>query len=151
LTGWTQEEAAGKPFEDVFRIVNEYTREKCANPVAKALHLKEIVLLENHTVLITKTGNNIPVEDSASPIIDKIGNIIGSVLVFRDVTEKKEKQKKIEYLSYHDQLTGLYNRHFFEEELNRIDVEKSLPLTIAMADVNGLKLTNDAFGHEAGD
>ena len=149
LTGWTQEEAAGKPFEDVFRIVNEYTREKCANPVAKALHLKEIVL--NHTVLITKTGNNIPVEDSASPIIDKIGNIIGSVLVFRDVTEKKEKQKKIEYLSYHDQLTGLYNRHFFEEELNRIDVEKSLPLTIAMADVNGLKLTNDAFGHEAGD
>ena len=151
LTGWTQEEAAGKPFEDVFRIVNEYTREKCANPVEKALHLKEVVLLENHTVLITKTGNNIPIEDSASPIKDRIGNIIGSVLVFRDVTEEKEKQKKIEYLSYHDQLTGLYNRHFFEEELNRIDIEKSLPLTIAMADVNGLKLTNDAFGHEAGD
>ncbi len=151
LTGWTQEEAAGKPFEEVFRIINEYTREKCANPVAKALQLKEAVTLENHTVLITKAENDIPIEDSAASIADGNGNIIGCVLVFRDVTEKREKQKKIEYLSYHDQLTGLYNRHFFEEELNRINVEESLPLTIAMADVNGLKLTNDAFGHEAGD
>lgn len=151
LTGWTQEDAAGKPFEEVFQIINEYTKEKCANPVAKALQLNKVVSLENHTILITKAGNNIPIEDSAAPIADRNGNIIGSVLVFRDVTEKREKQKKIEYLSYHDQLTGLYNRHFFEEELSRINVEKSLPLTIAMADVNGLKLTNDAFGHEAGD
>lgn len=151
LTGWTQEEAAGKPFEEVFRIFNEYTKEKCTNPVAKALQLKEVVSLENHTILITKTGGELPIEDSAAPIVDRRGNIIGCVLVFRDVTEKREKQKKIEYLSYHDQLTGLYNRHYFEEELRRINVEKNLPLTIAIADVNGLKLTNDAFGHEAGD
>lgn len=151
LTGWKQEEAMGKPFEDVFNIVNEFTRKKCVSPVTRALQLKKVVLLENHTILITKSGNEISIEDSAAPITDKNGLVIGTVLVFRDATEKKERQEKIEYLSYHDQLTGLYNRHFFEEELKRIDVERNLPLSIAMIDVNGLKLTNDAFGHESGD
>lgn len=151
LTGWKQEESTGKHFQEVFKIINEYTREKCANPVRKALQLKKVVSLENHTFLITKTGNEVPIEGSASPITDRSGNIIGAVLVFRDVTDKKEKQKKIEYLSYHDQLTGLYNRHFFAEGIKRLDVDRNLPFTIAMLDVNGLKLTNDAFGHEAGD
>jgi len=151
LTGWKQEEAIGKPLEEVFKIINEKTKDKCVTPVIRAMQLKKVVMLENHTVLITKTGNEIPIEDSAAPIIDKEGIIIGSVLVFRDITEKKEKQQRIEYLSYHDQLTGLYNRHFFEEELKQLDVKRNLPFSIAMIDVNGLKLTNDAFGHETGD
>ncbi len=151
LTGWKQAEATGKPFEEVFKIINENTRTKCVSPVTKALRLKKAVMLENNTVLITKTGNEIPIEDSAAPITDKSGIVIGTVLVFRDATDKKEKQRKIEYLSYHDQLTGLYNRHFFEEEIKRLDVDRNLPFSIAMIDVNGLKLTNDAFGHEAGD
>lgn len=69
----------------------------------------------------------------------------------RDISERKQMERKMEYLSYHDQLTGLYNRRFFEEELLRLDIEKNLPLTIIMADVNGLKLVNDSFGHSAGD
>jgi len=73
------------------------------------------------------------------------------VTIFTDITKEREVQERIEYLSYHDQLTGLYNRHFFEEELKRLDVERNLHLTLAMVDVNGLKLTNDAFGHEVGD
>lgn len=71
--------------------------------------------------------------------------------VFSDVTEEVNFTEKIRYLSFHDQLTGLYNRHFFEEELLRLDTERNLPLTIALLDVNGLKLTNDAFGHKKGD
>ena len=71
--------------------------------------------------------------------------------MFRDSSERKERQKRIEYLSYHDQLTELYNRRFFEEELRRLDVERNYPLTIVYADVNGLKVVNDAFGHESGD
>lgn len=71
--------------------------------------------------------------------------------ILRNVTEEKQRQMLIEYLSYHDQLTGLYNRRFFEEELKRLDTERNLPLTIAILDVNGLKLTNDAFGHLSGD
>ncbi|MDF1617941.1 HD domain-containing phosphohydrolase [Petrocella sp. FN5] len=68
-----------------------------------------------------------------------------------DITEKKKAEENIIYLSYHDYLTGLYNRRFYEDYLKKLDVENSLPLTLMMADVNGLKLTNDAFGHETGD
>ena len=72
-------------------------------------------------------------------------------LLIRDVTKRLELEQKLEYLSYHDQLTGLYNRRFFEEALKRIDVKRNLPLSIVFADVNGLKLINDSFGHEMGD
>lgn len=68
-----------------------------------------------------------------------------------DITDRKSTEEKILYLSYFDQLTGLYNRRFYEEELNRLDTKRNLPLTLVMADVNGLKLTNDAFGHVYGD
>lgn len=73
------------------------------------------------------------------------------IAITRDITEKKKNLLYIEYLSYHDQLTGLYNRRFLEELLINMDVEQQLPITITMIDVNGLKLTNDAFGHTAGD
>lgn len=61
------------------------------------------------------------------------------------------RKEEIIYLSYHDKLTGLYNRRYSEEEMNRLDVERNIPFSLVMGDVNGLKLTNDAFGHEAGD
>lgn len=79
------------------------------------------------------------------------GEIIGAVVTFMDVTSRKKAESDIKYLSYHDALTGLYNRRFFEEELIRLDVERNLPISIIMGDVNGLKLTNDVFGHAAGD
>lgn len=71
--------------------------------------------------------------------------------MLEDVTDRKKAEEDILYLSYYDQLTGLYNRTFYVEELQRIDKEDNLPITLVMADVNGLKLTNDAFGHSAGD
>lgn len=69
----------------------------------------------------------------------------------RDISEKKKIEREILYLSYHDHLTGLYNRRFFEQELNRLDTSENLPMSIIMFDVNGLKLVNDSFGHDAGD
>lgn len=69
----------------------------------------------------------------------------------RDVSERKLLQEKLEYLSYHDQLTKLYNRWFFNEESKRLNVKRNLPITVVMGDVNGLKLINDSFGHEYGD
>lgn len=80
--------------------------------------------------------------------------IIGGLLVvaiLKNISAEKEMKEELAYLSYHDQLTGLYNRRFFEEQLTGVDVEKILPLTIVMADVNGLKLVNDSFGHATGD
>lgn len=73
------------------------------------------------------------------------------VAISRNITKQHLYQQQIEYLSYHDQLTGLCNRRFFEEELKRIDIESNLPICIIMADVNGLKLINDSFGHQTGD
>lgn len=71
--------------------------------------------------------------------------------MIEDITFSKNKEQETEYLSYHDSLTGLYNRRFFEEEIRRADVSRKLPVSIIMGDVNGLKLINDSFGHGAGD
>ena len=81
----------------------------------------------------------------------KNGEIIGAVVTFRDNTERKKTEEHIRYLSYHDSLTGLYNRMYFEEEIKKLDTKNNLPISIIFGDVNGLKLTNDIFGHTAGD
>lgn len=72
-------------------------------------------------------------------------------IVLNDITKRKHAEERLHYLSYHDQLTGLYNRRFFEEELRRLDSPGHYPLVITMADINGLKLMNDSFGHTVGD
>ncbi|MGD0153940.1 MAG: HD domain-containing phosphohydrolase [Thermacetogeniaceae bacterium] len=73
------------------------------------------------------------------------------VVVVRNTTERKQAEERLKYLSFHDILTGAYNRSYFEEELNRLDVERQRPLSIIMGDVNGLKIVNDTLGHQAGD
>lgn len=94
-------------------------------------------------------GVEIPVEIMLSKIILK-GRVVVHALC-RDITERKDLENHLQYMSYRDQLTGVYNRRFFEEELLRLDVPRNLPFTVVMADVNGLKLINDSFGHSAGD
>ncbi|MDL2124454.1 MAG: PAS domain S-box protein [Deltaproteobacteria bacterium] len=89
LTGWKQEEAIGKPLKDVFKIINEKTGKQADDPVAKVLMEGVIVGLANHTVLIAKDGTKKPVDDSSAPIRDDKGKIIGVVLVFRDISERK--------------------------------------------------------------
>ncbi|GAB6154473.1 hypothetical protein JCM17380_32230 [Desulfosporosinus burensis] len=148
LTGWTQEAARKKSIEEVY-IVNELTCKKSENIIKKVLQSGQT--LNNHTFLISKDGTQRPIEDSAAPIVQENGEIVGVVLVFRDFSEQKQKQERIEFLSYHDQLTGLYNRRFYEEELQRLDTKRNLPLTLVIGDVNGLKLINDSFGHALGD
>jgi diguanylate cyclase (GGDEF)-like protein/PAS domain S-box-containing protein len=151
LTGWTQREAVGKPFGEILKFAGAETNVKNKDPFDSVLKIGKPVQDQSDLALLNRWGREIPIENSASPIRDENGNISGAVLVFRDYTEKREKQARIEYLSLHDQLTGLYNRRFFEEELKRLDTMRNLPLSIIMLDVNGLKLINDAFGHAMGD
>jgi two-component system cell cycle sensor histidine kinase/response regulator CckA len=87
LTGWSAKEAIGKPLEEVFRIVNEETRGTVENPVTKVLRNGAVVGLANHTQLISKTGRETPIADSAAPIKDEQGEITGVVLVFRDQSD----------------------------------------------------------------
>ena len=94
-------------------------------------------------------GTLLPVEVMLTTIFLNGKKVFHSL--WRDINDRKQMELKLEYLSYHDQLTGLYNRRFFEQELKRLDKEENLPLTIIMADVNGLKLVNDSLGHDVGD
>lgn len=90
LTGWTEDEARGTPLETVFQIVNEKTLKTVENPALRALKEGRIVGLANHTVLISKTGNDHPIDDSAAPIRNEEGKITGAVLVFRDISERRK-------------------------------------------------------------
>lgn len=101
--------------------------------------------------LLQKDGSRREVELCISPILTNEGLQSGNTVVLRDVTEKKKAEDEIRFLTYHDKLTGLYNRRFFEEELIRLDKPGNYPISLIIGDVNGLKLTNDAFGHKAGD
>ncbi|MBF7097309.1 PAS domain-containing protein [Alkalibacter mobilis] len=151
LTGWSQNQAYGKPLDLVLDIINENTRKICENPAQKVLETGNIIEMANHTILISKDKKEIPIEDSAAPIKDKDGNITGVVIVFRDFTDKREKIKEIEFLSFHDHLTGLFNRRYIENIIPQLDKKENFPLTYMVVDVNGLKLTNDAYGHQMGD
>jgi PAS domain S-box-containing protein len=95
LTGWSGE-ALGQPLDTVFRIVNEATRETVENPVSKVIRLGTIVGLANHTVLIAKDGSELPIDDSGAPIRDARGRIVGVVLVFRDITERRGSERFLE-------------------------------------------------------
>ena len=90
LTGWGQDEAAGRPMEEVFAIINEQTRQAVDSPVAAVIREGRIVGLANHTILVARDGTERPIDDSAAPIRDAMGKITGVVLVFRDVTERKQ-------------------------------------------------------------
>ncbi|MDH7605638.1 MAG: PAS domain S-box protein, partial [Melioribacter sp.] len=92
LTGWKEEEAKGKPLEEVFKIINEETRKSVENPVRRVLREGIVVGLANHTVLISKDGKEYPIADSGAPIFDSKKNITGVVLVFRDQTEERRIQ-----------------------------------------------------------
>jgi PAS domain S-box-containing protein len=99
LTGWTNEAAAGAPLATVFRIVNERTRRPVEDPVAKVLASGRIVGLANHTVLIARDGTDRAIDDSAAPIRDSKGSVIGVVLVFRDVTEQRKAERSMRVLA----------------------------------------------------
>ncbi|SMP59019.1 HD domain-containing phosphohydrolase [Anoxynatronum buryatiense] len=151
LTGWPQAVAQGKAFDEVFCMIDEHSGMAHKSPVEQVLVNKAAYSLPPNTLLVARDGSQLPIEDSVAPIKDEEGRVTGVVVVFRDFTEKKEKQEKILHLSYHDQLTGVFNRHFFEAELKRLDTHRNLPLSLLILDLNGLKLINDAFGHQVGD
>ncbi len=90
LTGWTEDEAKGKTLDDVFKIVDEKTRKAAVNPVARALQEGHVISPTNATILIAKDGTERPLDDSAAPIRDDIGNVAGAVLTFRDVTQRRQ-------------------------------------------------------------
>jgi len=151
LTGWSVAQAIGEKLDKVFRLYHSESGELLETPHKQIVKEKGELPQSKEVALMHKSGNYIPIEECAAPIISEKNELVGVVIVFRDITEKKEKQKSIEFLNYHDPLTSLYNRRFFENEMSRLEYQSLLPFTMVMIDVNGLKLTNDSFGHAQGD
>ncbi|HOI15579.1 MAG TPA: PAS domain-containing protein [Geobacteraceae bacterium] len=110
LMGWTSEEVLGKKLVDVFTIINRDTRRAVENPVTRVLREGAVVGLANHTLLISRSGKEIPIDDSAAPIKDGKGNMIGVVLVFRDITERdrveRERELTFEFLQLVNKSAG---------------------------------------------
>jgi len=125
LTGWKREEAIGQSIEEVFNIVNVDTREKVENPVSKVLEQGEIVGLANHTVLISKDGEEYQISDSGAPIKDDNGNITGVVLVFRDVTEEYQLREELK------QSEQKYRTVFENTGTATIIIEKDTTISLA--------------------
>jgi|JFJP01.1.fsa_nt_gi PAS domain S-box/diguanylate cyclase (GGDEF) domain len=154
ITGWKAEEAEGMPLSTVFLIVNEVTREPADNPINKALLEAQIVGLANHTILIARDGTEYGIEDSAAPIRDRQGEIIGAVIVFHDVTESRYLTRQLSWEASHDALTGLINRRRFEQHLVEAiaSVQKSNQQhALCYLDLDQFKVVNDTAGHVAGD
>jgi len=101
--------------------------------------------------LIGKDKVKIPVEIHGAPIKNDKKELSGFRGIILDITERKEYEDRIKYLSFHDKLTGLYNRAYFEEELKRLNNKRNLPISIIIGDINNLKMINDTFGHQHGD
>ena len=151
LTGWTENAAKGKPLKKVVRFINTAGKRKYFTMKNKVMKSGKSVEIATDTFLIPQSGPKLSIEGCAAPITLENGKVAGVVMAFRDCSEKKKTLQAIEYLSCHDQLTGLYNRRFYDGAVKKLESEKFVPLTLLMIDVNGLKLTNDAFGHHAGD
>ena len=155
LTEWDMRGARGKHIAKIMTIVNERTRINVENPVVRCLKEGRIVTLAENSILITKSGEEVPIQDSVAPIRDRIGNIIGSVMVFHDVSKETRLFRQINYQASHDTVTGLMNRREFENRLaNTIDQMKTLPdasHALLYVDLDQFKVVNDTFGHTAGD
>jgi diguanylate cyclase (GGDEF)-like protein/PAS domain S-box-containing protein len=111
---------------------------------------KKARLAEEYEI-ITANGSTKWVFEQGQPIFDEDGNLQALEGLIIDISDRKKKEEEIVFLNYHDFLTGLYNRRFLEDSKEQIDKEQSLPISVMIGDINGLKLVNDAFGHEEGD
>nr|MBP6505034.1 diguanylate cyclase [Rhodoferax sp.] len=154
MTGWLSSEAVGRAHSQVFHIVHEESRKPSPSPVDVCLSQGTTAGLAARTVLLSRTGAEFGIEDSAAPIRSSSGQMLGVVLVFHDVTEQRRLSGEMSYRATHDALTGLTNRAEFESRLARIldkaRVEQNEHV-LMFIDLDQFKLVNDACGHSAGD
>jgi diguanylate cyclase (GGDEF)-like protein/PAS domain S-box-containing protein len=155
LTGWDMRGAHGTPVREIMTIINQHTRATVDNPVMRCLKEGHVITLEENSILIAKNGEEVPIQDSAAPIRDRIGNVIGAVMVFHDVSKETRLFRQLSYQASHDALTDLINRREFENRLiTALDGIRGKPNkthALLYVDLDQFKVVNDTFGHSAGD
>ena len=153
-TGWTVAEAREQPLGEVLKLIHEGTREALSSPLQGVLERGEPSSAGDQTVLVTRAGQEIAIQESAAPIFDRQGQVIGAVIVFHDVTKERRLKRALSYQASHDALTGLINRREFD---NRLHVAVAAAqrgdgaYALLYIDLDQFKVVNDTCGHQAGD
>jgi diguanylate cyclase (GGDEF)-like protein/PAS domain S-box-containing protein len=154
LTGWRLEDAMGRNVDEVFRAFHEETCEPLENPLTGSIRRVRPIKATRPVLMIRRDGNELYVESTAAPIRDGQGKVCGAVLVFHDVSESRELNRKLSYHASHDPLTGLVNRREFESRIERcLKSARALEGSYALChlDLDQFKMINDSCGHSAGD
>ena len=154
MTGWSQTEAEGRLPDEVFFVVDAVTRQQVPSPTMQAIIEDRTVRLDAPCILIRRDGSEIAVEDSASPIHDQNGGVIGAVMVAHDVTAARDLSDRLAHLALHDNLTELPNRALFCDRLDQALVRaqrNSTSAAVVFVDLDRFKPVNDTLGHAVGD
>ena len=155
LTGWENHQAQGQLIGKILTVVDEGTREAGESPIMRCLREGQVLGLTQHTVLVNRRGQEIAIQDSAAPIRDRAGNLIGAVMVFHDVSKERRLHRALHYQASHDALTGLINRREFENRLTTavesVRQDANSRQALLYLDLDQFKLVNDTCGHPAGD
>jgi len=154
LTGWSQEEAAGRSLAEVFRVIDSTSRKPVPNPMLLAIRQNKTVGFTPNCILVRRDGSEAAIEDSAAPIHDRRGHVTGAVMVFHDVSAARALSARMSYLAQHDSLTDLPNRTLLRDRLMQsmsLAQRHRQKLAVLYLDVDRFKHINDSLGHGIGD
>lgn len=154
LTGYSREEAIGNPLSDIFQVMDATTHKPTDDPARRAIQSDSIVELEANALLVAKDGTEVAIEDSAAPIHNRHGVVVGAVIVFHDARFSRATTARMEHLAQHDVLTDLHNRNAFYERFEQslaVARRHDNQMGLLFIDLDGFKAINDLLGHEAGD